>query len=143
SVILPGAGDVFGRIGDVASARVKIIDMHPIQRADGLVILGEILNDDTAPVNVSVDATLLSKDQKPFASEGCFDSIDHVLLPGEVTPFSIMFPNQKLSEVVVIRMDPIAILVSAPEIPDVAFHSAKLNPVPDASGGGDLVNPTG
>jgi len=143
SVILPGAGDVFGRIDNLASAHVKIIDMHPVQRAAGLVILGEVRNDDTAPVNVSVDATLLSKEQKPFASEGCFDSIDHVLLPGQVTPFSIMFPNQMLSEVGSIRMDPSAVLVSAPEIPDIAIQNAKLNPAPDASIGGDLVNPTG
>lgn len=143
SVILPGAGDVLGRIGNVDSAHVKIIDMHPVQRAEGLVILGEVRNDDTAPVNVSVDATLLSKDQKQLASEGCFDSIDHVLLPGQVTPFSIMFPNQKLSEVGSIRMDPSAILVSAPEIPDIAVQNAKINPAPDASVGGELVNPTG
>lgn len=143
SVILPGAGDVFGRIGNVASPHVKVVKMRPVQRAEGLVILGEVRNDDTAPVNVSLDATLISKDQKPFASEGCFDSIDHVLLPGQVTPFSIMFPNQKLSDVGSIRMNPSAILVSAPEIPDIAVQNAKINPAPDASISGELVNPTG
>lgn len=142
-VILPGAGDVFGRIGNVASPNVKIIDMHPVQRAEGLVVLGEVRNDDTAPVDVLLNATLLSKDQQPFASEGCFDNIDHVLLPGEVTPFLIIFPNQLLSGVGSIRMDPSAILVSAPEIPDIAVQNAKINPAPDASISGELVNPTG
>ena len=143
SVILPGAGDVFGRIGNVASPHVKIIDMHPVQRAEGIFILGEVRNDDTAPVNVSLDATLLSKDRKPIASEGCFDNIDHVLLPGQVTPFRIVFPNRMLSEVGSIRMDPSAILVSAPEIPDIAVQNAKISPAPDASLSGELVNPTG
>lgn len=143
SVVLPGAGDVLGRIGNVASPHVKIVEMQPVQRAEVLVVLGEVRNDDTAPVNVSVEATLLSRSGAPTASEGCFDSIDHVLLPGQVTPFRIVFPNQQLSTVGSIRMDPSAILVSAPEIPEIAVQNAKINPAPDASLSGELVNPTG
>lgn len=143
SVIVPGGGDVLGRIGNVASPHVKIVKLNPVQRADGVVVLGEVRNDDTAPVEVSVVATLLSKDQQEVASEGCFDSIDHILLPGQVTPFQIMFPNQELSRIGNIRMDPTAVLVSAPEIPDIAVQNAKINPAPDASLSGELVNPTG
>lgn len=143
SVILPGAGDVLGRIGNVASPHLKIVNLHPIQRAEGVVVLGEVRNDDTAPVEVSVVATLLSKDRQPMASEGCFDNIDHVLLPGRITPFRIMFPNQELSKIGSVRMNPTAVLVSAPEIPDIAVQNAKINPAPDASLSGELVNPTG
>ncbi|HJU10232.1 MAG TPA: hypothetical protein VJ728_05115, partial [Candidatus Binataceae bacterium] len=143
SVVLPGAGDVLGRTDRVASSYVKIVDMHPVQRAEGLVVLGEVRNDDSAPVNVSVVATLLSQDQKTLASEGCFDSIDHILLPGQVTPFRIMFPNQQLSKVANIRMDPSAILVSAPTGPKIAVQNEKINPAPDASLSGELINPTG
>jgi hypothetical protein len=143
SVVLPGAGDGSTSLISVPSSQVKILDMHPIQRADGLVLLGEVRNDDAAPVNVSVVATLLSHDQQPIASEGCFDSIDHFLLPGQVTPFRIMFPNQMLSEVGSIRMDPSAVLVSAPERPSIAVQNEKINPAPDASLSGELVNPTG
>lgn len=143
SVVLPGQGDVFGRMDTAASSHVKILDMHPVQRADGLVILGEVRNDDSAPVNVSVRATLLSQDHTQLASEGCFDSIVHVLVPGQVTPFLIMFPNQQLSKVASIRMDPSAFLVSAPARPSIAVQDAKINPAPDASLSGEVVNPTG
>lgn len=143
SVVSPGAGGVLGKMNVVASSRLKIVDMHPIQRAEGLVILGEVRNDDTAPVNISVVATLLSKDQKAMATEGCFDSIVHNLLPGQLTPFLIMFPNQQLSKVASIRMDPSAFLVSAPTDPTIEVQNEKINPAPDASVTGEVVNPTG
>jgi hypothetical protein len=144
SVVSTEAGsEAGGSMNMVASPRVKIVDMHPLQRAEGLVVLGEVRNDDSTPVNVSVVATLLSHDQTPIASEGCFDSIDHVLLPGQVTPFEIMFPNRQLSSVGSVRMDPSAFLVSAPTGPEVAVQNEKINPAPDASLSGELVNPTG
>lgn len=140
---LPGAGDEAGTMNHATSPHVTIVDMHPLQRAEGLVVLGEVRNDDASPVNVSVAATLLSSDQEPIASEGSFDQIDHILLPGQVTPFSIMFPNQSLSKVANIRMDPSAFFVSAPAGPDIAVQNEKINPAPDASLSGELVNPTG
>jgi hypothetical protein len=143
SVVLPGEGDVFGRMTTQASSHLKILDMHPVQRAEGVVVMGEVRNDDTAPVNISVRATLLSQDQEPIASEGCFDSIVHVLLPGQVTPFLIMFPNQKLSEVGSIRMDPSAFLISAPTEPSIQVQNEQLNPAPDASVSGEVINPSG
>lgn len=143
SVVSPEAGNGSTDLIDVPSSHVKILDMHPVQRAAGLVLLGEVRNDDAAPVNVSVVATLLSHDQKPIASEGCFDSIDHFLLPGQVTPFRIMFPNQMLSEVGSIRMDPSGSLVSAPSSADILVQDVKINPAPDASLTGEVVNPTG
>ena len=52
---------------DVESPHVRIVDMHPVQRADGLVlIMGELLNEDVVPAFVSVTATLSSKDRKPI-----------------------------------------------------------------------------
>ncbi|HEV2325439.1 MAG TPA: hypothetical protein VGS10_15910 [Terracidiphilus sp.] len=143
SVVLPGAGDVLGTMNTAASPHVKIVEMHPVQRAAGLVILGEIRNDDAAPVNVSVRANLLSSDQKVMASEGCFDSIMHILLPGQVTPFFIMFPNQELSKVASIRMSPSAFLVSAPTSPAIEVQNEKINPAPDSSLSGEVVDPTG
>lgn len=143
SVVLPGAGDVLGTMNTATSPHVKIVEMHPIQRAAGLVILGEIRNDDTAPVNVSVRANLLSGDQKVLGSEGCFDSIIHILLPGQVTPFLIMFPNQQLSKVASIRMSPSAFLVSAPTSPAIEVRNEKINPAPDSSLSGEVVDPTG
>ena len=143
SVVVPGAGNVMEMMNTAAPPKVKILDMHPLQRAAGLVVMGEIRNDDAAPVDVSVVATLLSQDQKPIASEGCFDNIDHDLLPGQVTPFWIIFPNQMLSQVAKIRMEPSAVLVSAPAGPNIAVQNEKINPAPDASLSGEVVNPTG
>ena len=143
SIVVPEAGNGSAIARTVPSSHVKILDMHPIQRADGLVLVGEVRNDDAAPVNVAVVATLLSHDQQQIASEGCFDSIDHFLLPGQVSPFRIIFPNQMLSEVGSIRMEPSGTLVSAPSIPALTVQDEKINPAPDASLTGEVVNPTG
>ena len=79
-VIYRGAGDDWGA-QDVEAPHVRIVDMHPVQRAEGLVSMGELLNEDVVPAYVSVTATLLYKDQKPIATEGSFDKISHLLLP--------------------------------------------------------------
>ena len=141
-VIYPGAGDDWGEQG-VEAPQVRIIDMHPVQRAEGVVILGELLNDDVVPAYVSVNATLLSRDQKPIATEGSFDKIMHVLLPKQVTPFLINFPNAQLSEVASIRMRPFSTLVSASADPVIEIDSQHMNPVPNPSLTGELVNQSG
>ena len=89
-VIYRGAGDDWGA-QDVEAPHVRIVDMHPVQRAEGLVILGELLNEDVVPAYVSVDATLLNHNQNPFATEGSFDMIQHLLLPkaGHAVPDSL------------------------------------------------------
>jgi hypothetical protein len=104
-VIYRGAGDDWGA-QDVEAPHVRIVDMHPVERADGVVILGELLNEDVVPAYVTVSATLLSKNQTPIATEGSFDKISHLLLPKQVTPFLIKFPNVSLSDVGSIRMTP-------------------------------------
>jgi hypothetical protein len=122
---------------------VRIVDMHPIERAEGVVILGELLNEDAVPAYVSVSATLLSKNQLPLATEGSFDKISHLLLPKQVTPFLIMFPNVTLSDVSSIRMTPLSVLVSASADPVIEIQDEHLNPAPDASLTGMLSNQSG
>jgi hypothetical protein len=143
-VIYPGAGDDWG-VQDVEAPHVKIVDMHPVERADGgVVILGELLNEDVVPAYVSVSATLESKDKTPIATEGAFDKISHLLLPKQVTPFFISFPNVKsLSAVGSIHMTPFSTLVQASADPVVLIQDEKLNPAPDASVTGQLVNQSG
>ena len=142
-VIYRGAGDDWGA-QDVDAPHVRIVDMHPVQRADGVVILGELLNEDVVPASVSVNATLLSKNgQAPIATEGSFDKISHLLLPKQVTPFLIMFPNQTLSDVGSIRMAPFSSLVSASADPVIEIQDEHLNPAPDASVTGQLTNQSG
>src|SRR5580658_2227169 len=52
-VINRGPGDDWG-VQDVEAPHVRIVDMHPVQRADRTVILGELLNEDVVPAYVSV-----------------------------------------------------------------------------------------
>lgn len=141
-VINRGPGDDWG-VQDVDGPNVRIVDMHPVQRADGVVVLGELLNEDVIPAYVSVSATLQGKDQVPIATESAFDRISHLLLPKQVTPFLIQFPNASLSQVKSIRMEPFSALVSASADPVIAIDNAQLNPAPGASLSGQVVNESG
>ncbi len=141
-VIYRGPGDDWG-VQDVEAPHVRIVDMHPVQRAEGVVVLGELLNEDVVPAYVSVRATLLSKDGSQIASEGSFDKISHILLPKQITPFLINFPNATLSEVGSVRMEPLSALVSASADPVIEIENQRLNPAPDASLTGQLVNQSG
>lgn len=128
---------------EVEAPHVRIVDMHPVQRAEGLVLLGELLNEDVVPAYVSVTATLLSKDQKPIDTEGSFDDISHQLLPKQVTPFLIRFPNVTLSQVGSVRMTPFSTLISASADPVIEIQNEKLTPAPDAALTGQLTNQSG
>ena len=141
-VIYRGPGDDWGA-QDVDAPNVRIVDMHPVQRAEGTVILGELLNDDVVPAYVSVKATLLGKDKSEIATEGSFDKISHVLLPKQVTPFLIQFPGVTLSDVGSVRMTPFSSLIAASADPVIEIQNEHLNPAPDASLTGQLVNQSG
>jgi len=141
-VIYRGPGDDWGA-QDVEAPHVRIVDMHPVERADGVVILGELLNEDVVPAYVSVTATLLSKSQSPIATEDSFDKISHLLLPKQVTPFLIKFPNVALSDVGSVRMMPSSALVPASADPVIEIENEHLNPAPGASLTGQLTNQSG
>lgn len=141
-VIYRGAGDDWGA-QDVEAPHVRIVDMRPIERSDGVVILGELLNEDVVPAYVSVKATLQAKDGTPIATEGSFDKISHLLLPKQVTPFFIPFHDVALSDVGSIHMDPSATLVAASADPVIEIQNHKFNPAPGATLVGDLVNQSG
>lgn len=141
-VIFRGSGDDWGT-QNVDSPHVSIVDMHPVQRAEGVVVLGELLNQDVVPAYVTVSATLIAKDQSPIATESCFDKISHLLLPKQVTPFRINFPDKRLSDVGSIMMSPFSSLVSDAAGPVIAIDNEKINPAPDASLTGEVVNQSG
>ncbi|MEO6830307.1 MAG: hypothetical protein ABI164_10905, partial [Acidobacteriaceae bacterium] len=104
---------------------------------------GELLNEDVVPAFVSVRATLLGKNGAVIASEGSFDMISHTLLPKQVTPFLIRFPNVDLSQVGSIRMDPLSVLISASADPVVEVQNQKYDPASGASLTGQLSNQSG
>jgi hypothetical protein len=141
-VIYRGPEDDWGA-QDVEAPHVRIVDMHPVERGDGVILMGELLNEDVVPAYVSVKATLLSKDNKPIATEDSFDKISHLLLPKQVTPFLISFDNLALSQVSSVRMDPSSSLVAASADPIIEIRDQKLNPSPDASFTGKLVDQSG
>jgi len=141
-VIYRGPGDDWGA-QDVEAPHVRIVDMHPVERAVGVVVLGELLNEDVIPAYVSVKATLVAKNGSAIATESSFDKISHLLLPKQVTPFRITFPGASLSEVDSIRMDPTSSLISASADPVIEIQNQQLAPAPDASLTGQLVNQSG
>lgn len=141
-VIYRGAEDDWGA-QDVESPHVRIVAMHPIDRGGGTVILGELLNEDVVPAFVNVKATLVAKDGSSIATEDSFEKICHVLLPKQVTPFRIDFRNVRLAQVDNVRIEPSSILVAASADPVIGVESQKLNPLPQPSLSGQLVNQSG
>lgn len=141
-VIYRGPADDWGA-QDVEAPHVRIIDMHPVDRSEGVVIMGELLNEDVVPAFVTVKATLLAKDGSAIASEDSFDKISHVLLPKQVTPFLIAFHDVALSQVDSVHMDPSATLIAASADPVIEIEDQHLNPAPGASFTGKLINQSG
>jgi hypothetical protein len=141
-VIYRGPEDDWGA-QDVESPHVRIVDMHPIDRGGGVVLLGELLNEDVVPAFVTVKATLLAKNGSAIATEDAFDKMSHVLLPKQVTPFRIDFQNVRLSTVDNIRMDPSSSLIAASADPVVEIQDQKLNGLPLPALTGKLVNQSG
>lgn len=141
-VIYRGPEDDWGA-QDVESPHVRIVDMHPLERGDAVLVMGELLNEDVVPAFVSVKATLISRSGATIASEDSFDKISHLLLPKQVTPFLISFPGVELSQIGKIRMDPSASLIAASADPVIEIQDQKLNPAPDASLTGKLIDQSG
>jgi len=141
-VIYRGAEDDWGA-QDVEAPHVRIVAMHPVDRGGGVVILGEVLNEDVVPAFVTVKATLLDAKGGSLATEDSFDKISHILLPKQVSPFRIDFKNVRLSQVDNVRVQPSTSLVAASADPVIGIESQKLNPVPDSSLTGDRMNQSG
>jgi len=141
-VIYRGPEDDWGA-QDVEAPHVRIVAMHPVDRADEVILMGEILNEDVIPAFVTVKASLLDSKGRVIGTEDAFDKISHVLLPKQVSPFRIDFHNTRLSQVDSIRMQPSSNLVPASADPVIGIESQKLNPLPNASLSGQLVNQSG
>jgi len=141
-VIDRGPGEDWGT-QDVEAPHVRIVAMHPVDRGGGVVIVGELLNEDVVPAFVTVRASLLDGKDAVLTTADSFDKISHVLLPKQVTPFRIDFPEVRLSQVGGVRIQPSSSLVAASADPVIGIESQKLNPAPDSSLSGELVNQSG
>jgi hypothetical protein len=141
-VIYRGPEDDWGT-QDVESPHVRIVDMHPIDRGGGVVLLGELLNEDVVPAYVTVKASLLAANGSSLATEDAFDKISHILLPKQVTPFRIDFRNIRLSQVDSVRIQPASSLIAASADPVIEIQDQSLTPLPNPSLKGELVNQSG
>jgi hypothetical protein len=130
---------------NVDAPRVRIISMNAVDTAEGAVVMGEVVNEDTIPAFVNVNATLVDGSGNAIDDENSFDKIDHVLLPKQVTPYRIDFPNIDLSKVKDVRMDVKAALVPASADPVIGVMDQKIET--DAQGKsvlqGNLLNESG
>ena len=143
-VITRGANDDWGA-QNAEAPRVRIVSMNAIQQDNNTIVVGEIENEDTVPGFVSVGATLVGKDGNVLGEETSFDKISHTLLPKEISPFRIDFPDVPLSKVKSVRMQPNSMLVPASADPVIGVLHQRVET--DARGRhvlkGELVNQSG
>lgn len=143
-LVTGGGGEEWGA-HNVDAPNVRIVSMNAVDSSDGAVIMGEAVNEDTIPAFVNVNATLLDASGAAIDDESSFDKILHVLLPKQVTPYRIDFPNVRLSKVKNVRMDVKATLVPASSDPVIGVMNQKIET--DAQGHavlrGDLLNESG
>jgi hypothetical protein len=139
-----GAADEWGS-RNVDAPHVRIISMNAVDSAEGAVVMGEIVNEDTVPAFVNVNATLVDGAGSAIDDETSFDKINHVLLPKQVSPYRIDFPNISLKNVKSVRMDEKATLVPASADPVIGVMNQKIES--DVQGKsvlhGDLFNQSG
>lgn len=143
-VINPRAGDDWG-VASVDSPQVRIISMNAIARPDSVVLVGEVVNEDSVPAYVNVGATLLDASGGELAQESSFDKISHTLLPKQVSPYRIDFPNLRLERVKKVRMDVKALLESASADPVIEVSQQKIgtDPLGKQVLSGELLNQSG
>jgi hypothetical protein len=121
-----GADDEWGS-KNVDAPHVRIISMNAVDSAEGAVVMGEVTNEDSVPAFVTVNATLVDGAGNPIDDESSFDKIAHVLLPKQVTPYRIDFPNLNLKNVKNVRMDVKATLVPASADPVIGVMNQKID----------------
>ena len=128
-VIGRGAGDDWG-VQNADTPQVRILSMNAIQRPDSVVLVGEVVNEDSVPAFVNVGATLLDPQGNEIAQESSFDKIAHTLLPKQVSPYRIDFPNMRMEKIKNVRMDAKALLVAASADPVIEVNQQKLDTDP-------------
>lgn len=143
-IIRRGSEDDWGA-QNVEAPRVRIVSMNAVEKEGNVIVMGEVVNEDTVPGFVTVNAVLIGKDGDPMKEESSFDKISHTLLPKEVSPFRIDFPKTRLADIKSVRIDPTTLLVPASADPVIAVLNQRLEK--DARGHsvlrGDLINQSG
>lgn len=127
------------------SPHVRITSMNAVEREGKVIILGELVNEDTVPGYVDVEGILLGKDGEQLGEETSFDKISHVLLPKEVTPFRIDFDGIHLNQVKKVTLNPTSILVPASADPVIGVLHQQLEKTDSGHSvlKGELMNESG
>jgi len=125
-LVAGGGGDEWGS-KNIDAPHVRITSMNAVDSAEGVIVMGEVVNEDTVPAFVNVNATVLDASGNPIDDETSFDKIAHILLPKQVTPYRIDFPNLNLRDVKNVRMDVKASLVPATADPVVGVMNQKID----------------
>jgi len=143
-LVTASASDEWGS-KNIDAPHVRITSMNAVDTAEGVVVMGEAVNEDTIPAFVVVNATLVDGSGSAIDEESSFDKIAHVLLPKQVTPYRIDFPNLTLKNVKNVRMDVKATLVPASADPVIGVMNQKLDSDPQGKTvlHGDLMNESG
>lgn len=143
-IIYRGASDDWGA-QNVENPHVRILSMNPAEHDGGIIIMGEIENEDTVPAFVSVGAVLVDKNGQDVAQETSFDKTAHVLLPKEISPYRVDFPKLRLADLKSVRMKPDSMLVPASADPVIGVLHQRVEK--DARGRtvlrGELMNESG
>src|SRR5437660_874855 len=143
-IVWRGAGDDWGA-QNVENPNCRILSMHAVERDGALIIMGEVVNEDTVPAFITVGAVLTDNSGKDIAEESSFDKLSHVLLPKEVSPYRIDFPGIKKADVKSVRMTHNWMLVPASADPVIAVLHQRIEK--DLTGRtvlkGELLNESG
>jgi hypothetical protein len=127
------------------SPHVRITSMNAVEREGKVIILGELVNEDTVPGYVDVQGILIGKNGEQLGEETSFDKISHVLLPKEVTPFRIDFDGVHLNQVKKVTLNPSSILVPASADPVIGVLHQQLDKTDSGHSvlKGELMNESG
>lgn len=144
-VVQSGSNSNEWGVANAEPPRTRIISMNAVDYNGSVVIMGEVVNEDTVPGFVTINADLIGQDGNSLAQESSFDKISHTLLPKEVSPFRIDFPGRKLADVKSVRISPTSLLVPAAADPVVGVFDQHIER--DATGKavlrGELTNQSG
>ncbi len=125
--------------------KVRILSMNAIERSDSVIVMGEVVNEDTIPAYININAALVDANGLEFRHEGSFDKVSHILLPSQVTPYRIDFPRLRLNQFKQVRMEANVAAVPASADPVIGVMNQRLQT--DALGNktvaGELVNQSG
>ena len=111
---------------DQPTAEYYFVIGRSLEGEGKVIILGELVNEDTVPGYVDVQGILIGKNDEQLGEETSFDKISHVLLPKEVTPFRIDFDGVHLSQVKKVTLNPTSILVPASADPVIGVLHQQL-----------------